>query len=197
MSGETSNIGQSGFSTGGLSIVENLSAGIGKDIIKSNAVSSGILMGGGLKGYMPQPLIDQDRSYIFPQTRFALREAWNTTPYSGQDGLVVKRIITPFRAVYNIGDPLSRENYSCGGGCQTFQSRPGVFGLRGRFGATQNVCDQSTVPPSTCNVKYVSDASLYIRFKKEQAFNRNYNARKFGGNNYSGAQVAQRAIHRY
>ena len=48
----------------------------------------------------------------FAQTRFTLREAWNTTRYSGQDGLGNKRIITPFRAVNNAGDVLSRKNYS-------------------------------------------------------------------------------------
>jgi len=197
MSGETSNVGQSGYSTGGLSILENLKPGIGRDILIKTANTTGVLMGGGFKGYMPQPLIDQDRSYIFPQTRFTLRESWNTTRYSGQDGLVVKRIITPFRAVMNAGDPLSRENYSCGGGCQSFQSRPGVFGLRSKFGGTQSVCDLTTVPPATCNVKYVYAGSDYTRFKKEQAFNRNYNARKFGGNDYSGSQSKQRAIRRY
>lgn len=198
MSGSTSNTGQSGYSTGGLSILENLQAGIGKDILVKDATASGILLGGGIKGFMPQPLIDQDRSFVFPQTRFALREAWNTTRYSGQNGLVVKRIITPFRAVYNAGDPLSRDNYSCGGTCQSFQSRPGVFGLRARFGSNSvSTCDPTGIPPATCNVKWVYDGGDYTRFKKEQAMNRNYNARKFGGNDFSASQSKYRAVHRY
>jgi hypothetical protein len=102
---------------------------------------------------------------------------------------------------------LSRENYSCGGSCQTFQSRPGLKGLRTRFGSTSVSCTPSVIwsstqidpliPSSTCNVKYVYDSSDYIKFKKNQAQNRNYNDRSFGGNDYSGSQSTIRHIRRY
>ena len=36
--------------------------------------------GGAIKGYMPNPLVDTDKTYIdYEQIRFALNQAWNTT----------------------------------------------------------------------------------------------------------------------
>jgi hypothetical protein len=154
---------------------------------------------------MPQPIVDHDNSHEFSKTRFYLREAWNTSSTSGSS--YPKRIIGPFRAVNNAGDILSRQDYSCGGTCQTYQSRPGLRGLRGRFGSISNACTPSVlyssnqiniaVPPSACNGKFVYDGSDYINFKKNQAINRNYNDRSFGGNEYSASQSAMRAVRRY
>jgi hypothetical protein len=152
---------------------------------------SGVRLGGGIRGYMPPPVVDSDHSESFSNTRFTLREAWNTN-YSRQLRNT-KRIITPFRAVTNAGDVLSRLNYSCGGNCQTFQSRPGMFGLKGRFGSIQSTCDESAIPPSACNVRYVYDSSNYTRYLKERAMNKNYNDRSFGGNDYNASQNSVRA----
>lgn len=192
--------GSSGFTTGSLGSLLKLVAGIGYPY-----KGKGGNLGGGLPGLMPQPLIDHDNSNMFARTRFTLRDSWNTTSYSGSSN--PKRIITPFRAVNNAGDLLSRENFSCGGSCQTPQSRPGLNGLRQRFGSTSTSCQQSVVwsslqldnniPSSTCNVKYVYDGSDYTKFKKNQAVNRNYNDRSFGGNDNNAAQSAIRHIRRY
>jgi len=185
-------------SGGGLGDLTRLIKGLGYDvpiIVKDKAY--GVSLGGGLKGFMPRTDVTNYHSNDFAQIRFTLRDAWNTTRYSGQDGLGNKRIITPFRAVNNAGDVLSRKNYSCGGSCQTYQSRPNLRGLRHRFGAIQDICDETLIPPSACNVKYVYDSSDYITFLKQQAVNRNYNDRSFSGNDYSGAQSAIRAIKRY
>ena len=192
--------GSSGFTTGSLGSLLKLVSGIGYPYD-----GPGPKLGGGLPGLMPQPIIDHDNSDTFARTRFTLRDAWNTTSYSGSSN--PKRIITPFRAVNNAGDLLSRQDYSCGGSCQTPQSRPGLNGLRSRFGSTSVSCQPSVlwsstqvdqaIPSSTCNVKYVYDSSDYIRFKKNQAVNRNYNDRSFGGNESSGSQSAIRHIRRY
>ena len=127
-------------------------------------------LGGGLPGFIPQATYNTDKTCSIPDTRFTLR---------------------------NAGDLLSRPNYSCGGPCQTFQSRPGLFGLKGHFGHIQSQCDGTGIPPSSCNVKYVYDSSDYIRYAKEKAINKNYNDASFGGNKYSGSQSAWRAIRRY
>jgi hypothetical protein len=195
-----SSTGSSGFTTGSLGSLLKLVSGIGYPYN-----GPGPKLGGGLPGLMPQSVMDHDNSDSFARTRFTLRDAWNTTSYSGSSN--PKRIITPFRAVNNAGDLLSRENFSCGGSCQTPQSRPGLNGLRQRFGSTSTACQQSVVwsatqldnkiPSSTCNVKYVYDGSDYTKFKKNQVMNRNYNDRSFGGNDYSGQQSAYRAIRRY
>jgi hypothetical protein len=185
---------------GGLGDLTRFIKGIGYDIPSKYDVTKpndGIQLGGAIRGYMPQADITSYHDNEFAQVRFTLRQSWNTTKYSGQQGLGNTRIITPFRAVTNAGDVLSRKNYSCGGNCQTFQSRPNLKGLRQRFGAIQDICDETSIPPAACNVKYVYDSSDYTTFLKQQAINRNYNDRSFGGNDSSTSQVAIRAIKRY
>jgi hypothetical protein len=191
--------GSAGFTSGSLGSLFAFIKGIGYDerIVVKGVVTSGVSLGGGIKGRMPQSSVTNYHDDDFSQTRFTLREAWNTTKYSGQNGLVNTRIITPFRAVNNAGDVLSRKNYSCGGNCQTFQSRPGLNGLRQRFGAIQNLCDETLVPPAACNVRYVYDSSDYTTYLKQRAVNKNYNDRSFGGDNSSSSQVAYRAIRRF
>ena len=154
--------------------------------------------GGAIKGYMPQTIIKTDKDYKeFEQIRFTLKEAWNTTYPSQLKRANKKAIITPFRAVTNSGDLLSREYYSCGGPCQTFQSRPGMFGLKGAFGHISDRCDGSGIPPASCNVKYVYDSSNYTRYMKEKAINKVYNDLSYGGDDYKASQSAIRAIRRY
>jgi len=156
---------------------------------------SGVRLGGGIKGFMPRAVGDSDNNDSFAVTRFTLREAWNTL-YSRQLKNN-KRIITPFRAVNNAGDVLSRLNYSCGGNCQTPQSRPGMFGLRNSFGAIQSTCDETRIPPAACNVRYVYDSSNYTTYLKQRAINKNYNDRSFGGDDYNGSQNSVRSSSRF
>ena len=154
----------------------------------SSAVSKNL--GGGLKGIAPKPTNVNSQTQDVSTNRFILREAWNTTTYLDSLGNTNRRIITPFRAVNNAGDVLSRKNYSCGGSCQTPQSRPGLSGLRGAFGAIQSVCDETLVPPSACNVKYVYDSSNYTRYLKERSINKNYNDYSTVGDEFNASQVA-------
>uniref|UniRef100_A0A6C0ICP4 Uncharacterized protein n=1 Tax=viral metagenome TaxID=1070528 RepID=A0A6C0ICP4_9ZZZZ len=165
--------------------------------------------GGAIRGWIPQTTILTDKRYQeYEQIRFTLKNAWNTN-YRRQlrRNNLKTSITTPFRAVNNAGDLLSRENYSCGGSCQTFQSRPGLKGLRGRFGSISDSCIPSAaynslqllsnVPAAACNVKYVYDSSDYITYLKQRAVNKNYNDLSYGGDNYNASQSAQRAIRRY
>lgn len=165
--------------------------------------------GGAIKGWMPQQTQNVDKTYPeFEQIRWTLKEAWNTK-YRGQlrrNGLK-QSITTPFRAVNNAGDLLSRDNYSCGGTCQTPQSRPGLHGLRTHFGSVQSSCIPSAtysslqllnnVPAAACNVKYVYDSSDYTTYLKQRAVNKNYNDYSYGGDDSNSSQSAQRAIRRY
>ena len=164
--------------------------------------------GKAIRGYMPQTLVDVDKDYPnFEQIRFTLKNAWNTTYPSQLLRSNKKSIITPFRAVTNSGDLLSREYYSCGGPCQSFQHRPGMYGLRQRFGAGSNTCVpgvvyssyqlDASIPAGTCNGKYVYDSSDYTTYLKQRAVNRNYNDLSYGGNDSSTSQSAIRAIKRY
>ena len=81
--------------------------------------------GGAIRGYMPQTTQNVDKRYPeFEQIRFTLKNAWNTTyPSQLRRDNLTRPITTPFRAVNNAGDLLSRENYSCGGTCQSLFER--------------------------------------------------------------------------
>ena len=165
--------------------------------------------GGAINGWMPQPTQTVDKRFTeFEQIRFTLKNAWNTTyPSQLKRNNLTQTITTPFRAVNNAGDILSRENYSCGGSCQSFQSRPGLSGLKQRFGSVSDSCTPSTayntlqliknIPAAACNVKYVYDSSDYVTYLKQRAVNKNYNDYTFGGDQSNASQSAQRAIRRY
>jgi len=187
-----SNSSKANYTSGGIPIQGK--AGVTYPIY--NKSGNGVILGGGIRGIMPPATMDTDKTFEdYEQIRFTLRNAWNTK-YVTQLGNK-KRVIGPFRAVNNSGDILCRKYYSCGGPCQTFQSRPGMFGLRGAFGSIQSLCDGSGVPPASCNTKYVYDSSDYITYLKQRAVNKNYNDVSNGGNNSSGSQSAIRSIRRY
>jgi len=165
--------------------------------------------GKGIRGWMPQATYNTEKRYQdYEQIRFTLKNAWNTKYPSQlrQDGLS-KSITTPFRAVNNAGDLLSRDNYSCGGSCQSFQSRPGLSGLKNHFGSVSDSCTPSAaynslqlirnIPAAACNVKYVYDSSDYITYLKQKAVVKNYNDLTYGGDDYNASQSAKRAIRRY
>jgi hypothetical protein len=165
--------------------------------------------GGAINGYMPQTTQLTDKRYPeYEHIRFTLKNAWNTTyPSQLRRDNLKQPITTPFRAVNNAGDLLSRLNYSCGGSCQSFQSRPGLKGLRQRFGAVQDSCVPSAaysslqllnnIPAAACNVKYVYDSSDYVTYLKQKAVNKNYNDLSYGGDQSNSTQSALRAIRRY
>ena len=88
----------------------------------------------------------------------------------------------PFRLVKDSGDFLSRKDYVCGGSNPSNAMKPGIGR---RFGSLISQCDSTNIPGSYTNVKYVPDSSEYTRFKKQQAYNRNYNDLAFGGYNNS------------
>tara|TARA_B110000285_G_scaffold107740_1_gene122446 strand:+ start:21633 stop:22004 length:372 start_codon:yes stop_codon:yes gene_type:complete len=115
------------------------------------------VLGGPHNGHSAKQTVSSKRDSENAMTRKVLRSSWNT-PYATGTYAGNKRVITPFRAVNNLGDFLGRTNYSCGGPKQmTF------------------TCDSTGVPSSSANVKFVPDSSDYIRFRKQQAMNRNYN----------------------
>jgi hypothetical protein len=165
--------------------------------------------GGAIQGWMPQTTQNVDKTYPnYEQIRYTLKNAWNTTyPSQLRRNNLKRTITTPFRAVNNAGDLLSRENFSCGGSCQTPQSRPGLHGLKTHFGSVSVSCTPSAaynslqliknIPAAACNVKYVYDSSDYVTYLKQKAVNKNYNDFSNGGDDFKASQSAQRAIRRY
>jgi hypothetical protein len=146
-------------------------------------------------GSIPQTTQLVDNSQLI-ENRVILKEAWNTKIKS-QLGGKYSCATTPFRALNNAGDLLGRKNYSCGGSCQSFQSRPGLHGLSQRFGSIFSKCDNTKVPAAACNPKFVYDGSDYTRFKKQLYISRNYNDKSYGGDSSNSTQVALRSSKRF
>ena len=148
-----------------------------------------------VKGVAPQVVGVTQKGSIRGQSRLILSKAWNGKYASEQvtnevTSQIVKPSTTPFRAVMNAGDYLSREHYSCGGPNMIGSGPPGSLVLTSKDGGqSRRQCDKTGIPASTCNVKYVYDSSDYARFKKEQAKNRNRQDYTYGGSN-NGAYTA-------
>ena len=127
---------------------------------------------GGQQGISPKQTVLNYKDGNQSATRSILRKGWNTAFATGLYNNK-KRVITPFRAVNNSGDFLSRVNYKCSG-------PDGMVN-----------CDNTGVPGASGNVKYVYDSSDYITFKRQQAMNRNYNDSSNGGDQSNGSYVSR------
>ena len=108
----------------------------------------------------------------------ASHQSWNN-PYARGNVNGYSRISSPFTAVYNISDYLSRQNYVCN---VPNPIQPTRYRLKSNMGSIINNCDNTGIPCSNTNTKYVSDSSLYTTYKKQKAINNNYNDIKDGGN---------------
>lgn len=128
------------------------------------------------------------------------------------------KIMTPFRAMMNAGDPVGTINKPIKGPdshiakrLEYLASRVGYFNSskiyfnkinqvssskRASNAGWKNLAGSVKTDPTlegsmwSGNPKYVYDGSDYVRFKKLQAQNRNYNDPTFGGDQHSSAQVA-------
>ena len=118
----------------------------------------------------PKAVKTSQRDGEMSAVRGVLRRAWNQENATGTiNGN--KRVITPFRAVNNLGDFLARKNYVCGGPNQVNASKPG---WKGHIGSILSNCDSTGVEGYSGNAKFVPDSSDYVTYKKQRAFNRNY-----------------------
>lgn len=140
---------------------------------------------GGPMGISAKQTLSGNKSSEDAMTRKVVRDSWNTAyvkgNYKGKE-----RAIGPFRAANNLGDYLARKDYSCGGPNQVQPSKPG---RRSIIGSIIQMCDGTGIPPSTTNVKFVSDSSDYTKFKKQTAHNKNYNDISNGGDQSNGSYV--------
>ena len=148
------------------------------------------LGGGPFNGYMPKQTVTskKDSENVIAR-RIAIR-GWNTQ-YAAGEVNGYKRITTPFRAVNNSGDFLSRKDYVCGGPNPTNASRPGYKRL---IGSIWSQCDATGVPASSCNVKFVADSSDYTRYRAIRANNHVYNDLGFGGNQHNAEYTSLMAV---
>lgn len=102
-------------------------------------------------------------------TRKVIRNSWNNKYATGNvNGLPMAG--SSYKVINNMADYLARQNYSCGGPCQIQNQNPGIGRL---VGGIPNNCDGTKIPPSTTNVKWVSDSSDYVTYRKQRAINQN------------------------
>ena len=148
------------------------------------------LGGGPFNGYSPQQTINNFKDSEQIMTRRVLTKSWNTS-YAGGTFNNKKRITTPFRAINNSGDFLSRPQYRCGGPNPTNVDR---YKRKNNIGSMFQNCDTTGVPASSCNVKFVADSSDYTKFKKQSAMNRNYNDSSNGGDQSHASYVPLMAV---
>lgn len=143
-------------------------------------------------GISPKQTVNNYRGGDESLSRRVLRSSWNQAHASGTVS-GQSRVITPFRAVNNLGDFLSRKNYVCGGPNQVNASKPG---WKGRIGSIISNCDGSNVEGASCNPRFVPDSSDYITYKKQRAMNVNYNDYSFGGDQSNASFVSMMAVRR-
>ncbi len=103
--------------------------------------------------------------------------------------------ITPFRRFFNAGDTAGTVNSApsplLGTPTNQVSGNAMVSRLHAHGGGTQ-------VGGAfyTGNPKYVFDSSLYVRYKKLSAQNRNYNDSSFGGDDHNASASALRRVRR-
>ena len=151
-----------------------------------------INLGNGIKGISPKQTITNYKGSDQVMSRKLVVKSWNTAYATGTvNGK--SRITTPFRAVNNSGDFLGRVHYNCGGPNPTNADKPG---WKSRIRSMFNNCDNTGIPASSTNVKFVADSSEYSKYKKLRAINVNYNDSTFGGDQSHASFVSRMAIHR-
>jgi hypothetical protein len=149
------------------------------------------VLGGGIPGGQPRGgLIGAGAGSRFSGTgmegggqremeRVTLRRVLNFTRYPAGD----PKVITPFRRYFNAGDTAGTTNSAP----SPLLGRP-INQLSGssmvsRIHAMQDGVSSQGQSFYSGNQKYVYDSSNYVRFKKLQAVNRNYNDLSYGGEN--------------
>lgn len=159
----------------------------------ANSNLGGATLGGGpYNGFSPKQTIsaykDNNDDVI---ARRILVKSWNSKQLFQTNGY--NPSVGPFRAVNSLGDFLGRINYSCGGPNPQSASKPGYGRL---IRSVPEQCDGTGIVPTTCNPKFVSDSSDYVKFKRLRAVNRNYNDVSNGGDKNNASYVPLMAIRR-
>jgi len=147
-----------------------------------------------IQGISPIQTINNYKDSEQTAIRSILRRSWNQK-YATNNVNGHARAIGEFKAVSNIGDYLSRKNYACGNIPNPTQ--PDNVKWRSRIGGIMKQCDQTGVPCSNTNTKFIPDSSDYTTYRKQRALNRNYNDYSNGGDQSNASYVSQMAIRRF
>jgi hypothetical protein len=122
--------------------------------------------------------------------RKILRKSFGKSSFTRSDQQVIRSFAGPFRASTNQGDFLNRVGQSCGGSHQSNSNS-----------ISQKDCGTTTLGISTTEVPlyygnrvYVSDSSLYTRFKNLDSTLKTYNDLSFGGDAHNGSYSFLRKV---
>jgi hypothetical protein len=125
--------------------------------------------------------------------RKILRKAFKTNQVK-VSGNTMRSTVGPFRSAFNQGDVLSRFYQSCGGSNQVNDVNSSKLRLKMGGCVSQKDCGTITrgvtpleVPLYYGNYRYVSDGSLFTRFKGLSSINQMYNDKSFGGDDSNGS----------
>ena len=143
-------------------------------------------LGGGISGISGSQTVNGKRDSEMTSIRKVIRKSWNN-PYAAGNVNGRGRAIGEFKAVNNIGDYLSRQNYACGNIPNPTQ--PNSVTWRSRIGGIMKQCDATGVPCSNANTKFIPDSSDYTTYRKQRAINQNYNDLKDGGDQHNASYV--------
>lgn len=159
-----------------------------------------------------QDALDRKRLVIASNTVEFLRDIKNPrfsplAPLSNFPGTPAMQSLTPFRALFNAGDPNGSVNSPIIGNTANKGGEPISRQYtqtinqvsRGRRSANSSSYYLGGSVPTTAsqngsywvgNPKYVYDGSDYVKFKKLQAQNKNFKDPTFGGDKNNASQVA-------
>ena len=125
--------------------------------------------------------------------RKILRKAFKTNQVTLPSGKI-RSTAGPFRTAFNQGDVLSRAYQTCGGSNQVNDVNSSKLRLKMGGSVHNTHCDTLTfgvtpkeVPLYSGNHKYVSDSSLFTKFKGLSMVNKTYNDESFGGDQHNGS----------
>lgn len=137
-------------------------------------------LGGGVKGGFKSGFGNTMSGSEVAMNRRKLRKAFKTNKVSA-NGQTFSSSAGPFRTAFNLGDPLGRKNFSCGGSRQS-----------NKDGVSNQDCNKSVngfttqdVPLAGNNNTFVSDSSLYTKFKHLKSVNLTYNDKSAGGDEHN------------
>ena len=127
--------------------------------------------------------------------RAILRRAFRNNKVKKNGTTLGNKTSGPFRSAFSLGDPLSRYNRSYGAVNQVNSTNKGLVGVKLADGASNKDAGFTVsmggedltpkeVPLESGNGRYVSDSSLYTRFKHLEGVNKNYNDNSHGGDKY-------------
>ena len=156
--------------------------------VKTSVLGGGIPGGRHGSGFANSSFCSEDAL-----KRKILRKAFKTNMVK-VPGSPIRSTAGPFRTAFNQGDVLSRAYQTCGGPNQVNDVNSSKLRLSMGGCVSRKDCQTVTmgvtpseVPLYSGNQKYVSDSSLFTKFKGLCMINKNYNDKSFGGDDSHGS----------